>query len=285
MLVFRKKEALRQHLQEHRLQNTSIGFVPTMGALHQGHLSLIRKSLALTGYTVCSIFVNPAQFNNPEDLKKYPRMPEQDIALLEKAGCHALFLPETEEIYPNPPLVQFSFGALEQVMEGYYRPGHFSGVALVVSKFLHIVEPQIAFFGQKDLQQCRILEQLVKDLAFNTRIQIEPTVREGDGLALSSRNLRLSQQGRQTALNLSKALQQAAEALQSGKEPEIVQKEALAYLEQIPDLEPEYFYITEGGTLQELRNVQKGDQIAICTAAYVEGVRLIDNLLLSYQGN
>jgi pantoate--beta-alanine ligase len=285
MLVFRKKEALRQHLQEHRLQNTTIGFVPTMGALHQGHLSLIRKSLELTGYTVCSIFVNPAQFNNPEDLKKYPRMPEQDIALLEEAGCHAVFLPEAEDIYPTPPLVQFSFGALEKVMEGYYRPGHFSGVALIVSKLLHIVQPHFAFFGQKDLQQCRVLEQLVKDLGFNTEIQVEPTVREADGLALSSRNLRLSREGRQTALHLYVALQQAAEALQAGIVPHVAQKNALAYLQSIPKLEPEYFYITEGGTLQELRNVQKGDQIAICTAAYVEGVRLIDNLLISYQGN
>ncbi|WP_224996799.1 pantoate--beta-alanine ligase [Cesiribacter sp. SM1] len=285
MLVFRKKEALRQHLQEHRLQNTTIGFVPTMGALHQGHLSLIRKSLELTGYTVCSIFVNPAQFNNPEDLKKYPRMPEQDIALLEAAGCHAVFLPEADEIYPTPPLVQFSFGPLEKVMEGYYRPGHFSGVALIVSKLLHIVQPHMAFFGQKDLQQCRILEQLVKDLGFNTEIQIEPTVREADGLALSSRNLRLSREGRQTALHLYVALQQAAEAVQAGIVPDVAQKNALAYLQNIPNLEPEYFYITEGGTLQELRNVQKGDQIAICTAAYVEGVRLIDNLLISYQGN
>ena len=281
MLVFQKKEALRQHLQEQRLQKTIIGFVPTMGALHQGHLSLISKSLTETGFTICSIFVNPTQFNNPDDLKKYPRMPEQDLQMLESAGCHAVFLPEVEEIYPTRPLTHFSFGPLEEVMEGSFRPGHFSGVGLVVSKLLHIVQPDKAFFGQKDLQQCRIIEQLVRDLGFNTLISIEPTVREADGLALSSRNLRLSASGRQSATHLYKALQQAANAIQGGARPETAQKEALSYLNAIPELQPEYFCIVDGGTLQELNHVQQENTIAICTAAYVEGVRLIDNVLIT----
>lgn len=281
MLVFTKKKALQQHLQQLRLQNINIGLVPTMGALHRGHLSLISKSLESTGFTVCSIFVNPTQFNNPEDLVKYPRTPEHDLAMLKEAGCSAVFMPGAEEMYPAEPLLHFNFGPLEKVMEGSFRPGHFSGVGLIVSKLLNIVQPDLAFFGQKDLQQCRIIQQLVKDLAFNVQIEIEPTVREADGLALSSRNMRLSPAGRQVALHLYKALQQARTALSAGASPESVQKKALSYLEGISDLQPEYFCIVDGGTLQKLNNVQQGEQIAICTAAYVEGVRLIDNVLLN----
>lgn len=282
MLVIRKKEALQQYLQGKRLQNIPLGFVPTMGALHQGHLSLIQRSLAATGHTICSIFVNPTQFNNPEDLTKYPRSPEQDLAMLETAGCHTVFLPEVEEIYSTKPLIQFSFGPLETVMEGHFRPGHFSGVALVVSKLFNIVQPDVAFFGQKDLQQCRIIEQLVRDLSFNINIQIIPTVREADGLALSSRNQRLSPKGHQTALHLYQALQLAAAALKAGADPKAAQNKGLSYLQAVPELQPEYFCLADGGTLQELDTVQKGDQVALCTAAYVEGVRLIDNLLLTY---
>ncbi len=282
MLVFKKKEALRQHLHKQRLQqHPSIGFVPTMGALHKGHLSLIQKSLATAAHTVCSIFVNPTQFNNPDDLTKYPRTPDKDLAMLEAAGCHTVFLPAVEEIYPSAPQLHFSFGALETVMEGHFRPGHFSGVALVVSKLLNIVQPDFAFFGQKDLQQCRIIEQLVKDLSFNTQIQVEPTIREADGLALSSRNMRLSQEGRKTAISLHQALQQAATTLRAGAAPETAQNEALSYLQRIPALKPEYFCIANAGTLQELNTVQKGEPIALCTAAYVEGVRLIDNLIIT----
>ncbi|MBW3544341.1 MAG: pantoate--beta-alanine ligase [Bacteroidetes bacterium] len=281
MLVFNKKEALQQHLQGQRLHHTRIGLVPTMGALHKGHLSLISRSLAATDLTVCSIFVNPTQFNNADDLSKYPRMPEQDLVILKAAGCHAVFLPSAEEMYPAKPLLQFNFGPLERVMEGSFRPGHFSGVALVVSKLLNIVQPHMAFFGQKDLQQCRIIEQLVRDLSFGTQIKIEPTVREADGLALSSRNLRLSDEGRKIAGSLYQALHQAANELKAGAAPETAQKRALYYLQHINGLKPEYFCIAEAGTLQELAAVQKGEPIALCTAAYVEGVRLIDNLLIT----
>jgi pantoate--beta-alanine ligase len=281
MLVFRKKAPLRYHLQEQRLLGNTIGFVPTMGALHQGHLSLLQHASATGGHTVCSIFVNPTQFNKAEDLEKYPRTPEQDLALLEAAGCHTVFLPEVSDMYPAPAGTHFHFGALGEVMEGRYRPGHFSGVALVVSKLFHIVGPDVAFFGQKDLQQCRIIEQLVRDLAFEVRVQVMPTIREADGLALSSRNMRLSAAGRQTATHLYKALQGAAAALQQGTAPKTAQSEALSYLQGIPELEPEYFCIVDGGTLQELDLVSQGEQLAICVAAYVEGVRLIDNLLLT----
>lgn len=281
MLVFRKKAALRYHLQEQRRLGNTIGFVPTMGALHQGHLSLLQQALAASSHTVCSIFVNPAQFNKAEDLEKYPRMPEQDLALLEAAGCHTVFLPEVAEMYPVPAHTHFEFGLLGDVMEGSFRPGHFSGVALVVSKLFNIVAPDLAYFGQKDLQQCRIIEQLVQDLAFQVSVQLVPTIREADGLALSSRNMRLSAAGRQTATHLYKALQQAAAALKQGISPKTARNNALSYLQGVHQLEPEYFCIVNGGTLQELEHVSEGEQTAICVAAYVEGVRLIDNLLLT----
>ncbi|EMR03836.1 pantoate--beta-alanine ligase [Cesiribacter andamanensis] len=281
MLVFRKKEALRQHLQEQRRSGTTLGLVPTMGALHQGHLSLLQHALASCGHVVCSVFVNPTQFTRAEDLEKYPRMPEQDLALLEAAGCHTVFLPEVEEMYPSQALTHMHFGPLEAVMEGRYRPGHFSGVGLVVSKLFNIVQPDKAFFGQKDLQQCRIIEQLVRDLSFPIEITLVPTLREADGLALSSRNMRLSAAGRQTATHLHQALQQAARALQEGASPQTAQNGALSYLQGVPELEPEYFCIVEGGTLQELDTVLQAESVALCVAAYVEGVRLIDNLLLA----
>ncbi|WP_017733267.1 pantoate--beta-alanine ligase [Nafulsella turpanensis] len=281
MLVFDKKAELTEYLTQQRQTGKLIGFVPTMGALHQGHLSLIEASLSQTDLTVCSIFVNPTQFNNPQDLEKYPRTLEKDRELLEKAGCQVLFCPGQQEMYPNVSYTNFSFGLLETVMEGYFRPGHFHGVGLVVSKLFHIVQPNLAFFGQKDLQQCRIIEQLAKDLFFNVSVVVVPTMREADGLAMSSRNVRLQPGERKEAAILYKVLQESANRLLAGEGVQEIKKAAERTLTNTTTgVRLEYFCIADGGTLQPVKDVQQHKQLALCVAGYVGEVRLIDNLLL-----
>lgn len=281
MLVFDKKAELTEYLAQQRQTGKSTGFVPTMGALHQGHLSLVKASLHQTDVTVCSIFVNPTQFNNPKDLEKYPRTLEKDRELLEEAGCHVLFCPSQQEMYPQASHTNFSFGPLEKVMEGYYRPGHFHGVGLVVSKLFHIVQPDFAFFGQKDLQQCRIIEQMTEDLFFGVQIQVVPTMREEDGLAMSSRNVRLQPEERKKAIIFYKTLLKAAEGLKNGKGVKEVKEEAERSAGASAEaVRLEYFCIADGGTLQPVKDVQQHKQLALCIAGYVGEVRLIDNLLL-----
>lgn len=280
MLVIERKEELGTYLATQRQAGKQIGFVPTMGALHQGHLSLIAASLAQTDLTVCSIFVNPTQFNNSQDLEKYPRTLEKDRAMLEEAGCQLLFCPPREEIYPEQTLTSFSFGPLETVMEGYFRPGHFHGVGLVVSKLFHIVQPDKAFFGQKDLQQCRIIEQLVKDLFFSLQVQLVPTIREADGLAMSSRNGRLTASQRAEAGIFYQALQFGEGLLKEGAQPVRVKKEVEAFITKNKGVKLEYFCIADGGTLQPVQDVQQHNELALCIAGYLGEIRLIDNLLL-----
>lgn len=280
MLVIERKEELSTYLATQRQAGKKIGFVPTMGALHQGHLSLIAASLSQTELTVCSIFVNPAQFNNIQDLEKYPRTLEKDRALLKEAGCQLLFCPAKEEMYPAPTYTSFSFGPLETVMEGYFRPGHFHGVGLVVSKLFHLVQPEIAFFGQKDLQQCRIIEQLVKDLFFPLEVQLVPTVREADGLAMSSRNARLTPAQRAQAGIFYQALQLGERRLREGIEIGRVQAEVEAFIGQNKAVKLEYFCVADGGTLQPAQDVQQHNELALCIAGYIGEIRLIDNLLL-----
>ena len=280
MLVFERKADLIRYLTQQRQAGKTIGLVPTMGALHQGHLSLIAASLEHTHLTVCSIFVNPIQFNNKKDLEKYPRTLEKDKRLLEEAGCQVLFHPSVEEIYPNPVHTKFCFGKLEEVMEGYYRPGHFQGVGLVVSKLFNIVQPDVAFFGQKDLQQCRIIQQMAADLSFDLQIVVVPTVREEDGLAMSSRNIRLSTEERKEATALYKALCLGSEKILAGEEVVRVKRDVEAFLNAFPGLRLEYFCIADGGTLQAVRDVSQHEELALCIAAYAGETRLIDNLLL-----
>ncbi len=279
MLVFERKADLTVYLLQQRKAGNTIGLVPTMGALHRGHLSLIETSVREADITVCSIFVNPIQFTNKKDLEKYPRTPEKDQKLLEDAGCHVLFCPSVEEMYPNPPYTQFSFGALEEVMEGYYRPGHFRGVGLIVSKLFNIVQPDLAFFGQKDLQQCRIIEHMAADLLFNLKVVVIPTVREEDGLAMSSRNVRLEPEARKEATALYKALCLGRDMLLKGEEPSVVGREVEAFVRTFPGLQLEYFSIADGGTLQPVKVVSDHKQLALCIAGYAGDVRLIDNLL------
>ncbi|GAB3825543.1 pantoate--beta-alanine ligase [Pontibacter rugosus] len=281
MEVIKQVDIIREQINALRCSGKRIGFVPTMGALHEGHLQLLRASAQENDITVCSIFVNPTQFNNPDDYKLYPRTMEQDIELLSSVGCDILFAPGAEDMYAQQSLLQFSFGALEAVMEAAHRPGHFNGVATIVSKLFHIVQPHRAYFGQKDLQQVVVVKQLVQALSFNVELVCYPTVREADGLAMSSRNKRLSPVHRQTSVALHEALQQAKQKLLQQQPVVSIQAEAMSYLQSKNEVEVEYFEIVDADTLQPLESVQQGQEIAICIAAFVGPVRLIDNILVN----
>jgi pantoate--beta-alanine ligase len=276
MLIFQKISTLRLYLNEQRRKGLSIGFVPTMGALHQGHLSLLETAQKESDCTVCSIFVNPNQFNNPDDLLKYPRMIEKDVNLL-KNNCDVLFYPSEKEMYPQQVVLTFDFKHLDQIMEGASRQGHFSGVATVVSKLLHFVEPDIAFFGQKDLQQCFIIQQLVKDLSFFTTIRVCPTIRETDGLAMSSRNVRLNDIDRKNATNLYQNLKIAQNLIQKQENNPLEVKKII--LQNFQELEKinirlDYFEIVDMEDFKILSDLPiHGTFIAICIAAYVRDIR------------
>lgn len=280
MEVIEQVSAIRERTQTLRCSGKRIGFVPTMGALHEGHLQLLRASSHENDITICSIFVNPTQFNNPDDYKLYPRTLEQDIALLKTVGCDILFAPHAEEVYLQQQLLQFSFGALETVMEGEHRPGHFNGVATVVSKLFHFVQPHRAYFGQKDLQQVAIVKQLVQALSFDLELVRYPTIREKDGLAMSSRNGRLNAEQRQIATALYDALQLAKGQL--GQKPAYSIKATVeAFLAGVEQVELEYFEIADPDTLQPITEFAQNQEVALCIAAFVGPVRLIDNILVN----
>lgn len=283
MEIFTKKIALEAYLSTFRESNSRIGFVATMGALHKGHIQLIETSKKETDLTVCSIFVNPTQFNDPADLEKYPRPIEQDIQLLQQANCEVLFLPEVEEMYaPNEPTWHMDLGRLDEIWEGAHRPGHYQGVTQIVKKLFDIVKPNLAFFGQKDLQQCLVIQQMVKRFAIPVTLKIVETVRDEDGLAKSSRNTRLSPNGRTQALALSQVLFQTKANFEQGDTPAILKQKALDFLHHAPGVELEYFAICNPNNLEEVNtdNPITGSLVAIL-AAWVEGVRLIDNILLN----
>lgn len=280
MEVIKQVSTIREKMHALRCSGKRIGFVPTMGALHEGHLQLLRASARENDITVCSIFVNPTQFNNPEDYKLYPRTSEQDIMLLQSINCDYLFLPDAEDVYTQQTLLQFSFGALEAVMEGEHRPGHFNGVATIVSKLFHYITPHRAYFGQKDLQQVAIVRQLVQALSFNVELVCFPTVREDDGLAMSSRNKRLNSVQRQAATSLYKALQMAAGMLEA-KPVQSIKQEVFTYLQNMSDVELEYFEVADPNTLQPVQSIERVQEVALCIAAHVGPVRLIDNMLVN----
>lgn len=257
----------------------SIGFVPTMGALHRGHISLIERAKAENDLVVCSIFVNPTQFDNPEDLKKYPRTLETDCQLLEAARCDFVFAPSAEEMYPTSPELSLNFGNLETVMEGAFRNGHFNGVGIVVAKLFHIVNPDRAYFGLKDLQQVAVLRRMVKDLSFDLELIPCPTVRESDGLAMSSRNTRLSKEARALAPQIHKALQKAKDDLIKGLTSLETKARLADHFSNFPEFELEYFEISRFENLQPIERKAESGETAICIAAYLDGVRLIDNLV------
>jgi pantoate--beta-alanine ligase len=279
MHIFKEIAPLKAFLAQIKAHNKLIGFVPTMGALHKGHLTLIAESLQKTDITVCSIFVNPAQFTNSTDLQKYPRNLSRDIEQLNKAGCDVLFCPDDLELYPHLPNIEISFKQLDRVLEGHGRPGHFSGVALIISKLFHIVLPDIAFFGQKDLQQCLIIKQLVQELNFDVHIRIVLTVRENDGLAMSSRNLRLNAEERIRAVTLFKALTLAKHELLEGKDwKEVKQQAILLFLAQ--HIKLEYFELVDFTNLEPISALTKAEHPVICVAAFVGEIRLIDNVFV-----
>jgi pantoate--beta-alanine ligase len=280
MLIFTTTAELRAHVEAARAAGRRIGLIPTMGALHEGHLQLVRTAAQACDEVIASVFVNPTQFNNLEDLRLYPRLPEQDAAALRSVGCTGLFMPSVAEMYPQPSVLRFDFGALERVMEGAHRPGHFNGVATVVSKLFHLARPHVAYFGQKDFQQVAIVRQLIADLSFDLELVVYPTVREVDGLAMSSRNARLSPAARSVAPLLYQVLAQAALHVKEGVGPAIVQQQALAALAQEPQFTPEYFEVADAQTLQPLISYEAGQAIVLCVAAHLSGVRLIDNVVV-----
>lgn len=283
MLIFKEIKPFQQWLGNQRKNEKSIGFVPTMGALHEGHLSLIRKAQEENDLVVCSVYVNPTQFNNAEDLAKYPRLLEKDSLLLEEIACDVLFAPTDTEMYPQKPSIQFDFGSLEKVMEGAYRAGHFNGVGIIVSKLFHIVSPDKAYFGQKDLQQFLIIKKLVEDLFFNVNLVLCPIAREESGLAMSSRNQRLNEEQKQLASHLFKALQIVQEHLKLHKNPSLAEQAGKKYIADFQNITLEYLEITKADSLQKLSEVKTTtEEVALCIAAIIGGVRLIDNILCDF---
>jgi pantoate--beta-alanine ligase len=278
MYVFHSVSDTRQWLAGERTMGKSIGFVPTMGALHQGHLELVIRACRENDISGCSIFVNPIQFNNADDLIKYPRPLEDDLRLLEGTGCDIVLMPSVEEMYPEPVTKKFDFGPLERVMEGAHRPGHFNGVAVVVEKFFDIFTPDRAYFGEKDFQQLRIIQSLVKMEKIPVEIVPCSTVREADGLAMSSRNRRLSAEERAVAPLIYQALLNAKDLANKSPVSE-VKKISIAMMES-KGFRVDYFEIANAETLQPVESWEETSRVIACVAAFLGSVRLIDNMIL-----
>ncbi|MDR2962184.1 MAG: pantoate--beta-alanine ligase [Bacteroidales bacterium] len=279
MIVCTNKNALLTALDTLKTQGKIIGFVPTMGALHAGHISLIHHSTAECNTTVASIFVNPVQFNNPADLQTYPRTLDADLELLEKNGCDVVFVPQVEDMYPEGTqnLEAYNFGTLETVMEGAFRPGHFNGVAVVVKRLFDLVQPDKAFFGNKDFQQVAIVRELVRRCMLPIEIVACPIVRQSDGLAMSSRNVRLSPEERTQAAKISQTLF-AAQTLAQTEILQTVKQYVIDTINAVPELEVEYFDIVDNSTLQSISLWEDAEQAVGCVAVNVGAVRLIDNI-------
>jgi pantoate--beta-alanine ligase len=273
---------LRQYLLGiNGLDRRSIGFVPTMGALHEGHLSLIAASKNQSALTVCSIFVNPTQFNDKKDFDRYPIQIDTDLEMLIKAGCDVIFLPSVEEVYPNgvDDKAEIDLGFIGTTLEAAHRPGHFEGVVQVVKRLLEIVEPGKLFMGQKDYQQCMVVQRLIDVFEFPIELIVCPTLREPDGLAMSSRNVRLNAGERQSAVKLSKALFSIRERFKSENFSELAE-EQLNSLKEDPLIRPEYLAIVNGKTLEPLDIYKEDIPITALIAAKVGEIRLIDNIIL-----
>jgi pantoate--beta-alanine ligase len=256
-----------------------VGLVPTMGYLHAGHLELVRHARAENPSVVATIFVNPTQFNRPDDLASYPRDLPRDLAMLTEGGVDLVFAPSITEVYPPGESTRVQVSQLSERLEGAHRPGHFDGVATVVSKLFNIVRPDVAYFGQKDAQQVLVIRQMVRDLFFPLEIRVVPTIREADGLALSSRNVKLNPEARAAAVTLSRALHAALTAWQAGeRDADRLRAVANDVLATNPAVQPEYLSLAEIPTLAELTGQINGGLLSL--AAWVGGVRLIDNVLL-----
>ena len=272
---------LRLLLDESRAAGKSVGLVPTMGALHAGHASLVERAVKENDVVVVSVFVNPTQFNDKNDLKNYPRTLDADCALLERIGATVAFAPSVEEMYPEEDTRQFSFAPLDTVMEGACRPGHFNGVAQIVSKLFYAVEPDRAYFGEKDFQQLAIIREMVRQLGIELEIVGCPIVREEDGLAMSSRNTLLSEDERERALTISSTLFASADF---AKINTLAATKAFVedMINDTPGLELEYYQIVDGNTLQEIGEWKDSDYVVGCIALFCGNVRLIDNI--KYKG-
>ena len=275
-LVCTQKE-LKSILDIYREKGMKIGLVPTMGALHEGHASLVRRSVKENDVTVVSVFVNPTQFNDKNDLKNYPRTLEADCALLEKEGASIVFAPTVEEMYPQEDTRVFSFAPLDTVMEGACRPGHFNGVAQIVSKLFYAVEADKAYFGEKDFQQLAIIREMVRQLELDVEIVGCPIVRENDGLALSSRNTLLSPEERERALTISRTLFASLEFAR-GNSLAATKAFVEGKINSTQGLELEYYQIVDGNTLQEIKEWGDSDYVVGCIALFCGKVRLIDNI-------
>ena len=276
MKVIHTIEDLQAGLSVLKAQGKKVGLVPTMGALHAGHASLVKRSVNENDVTVVSVFVNPTQFNDKNDLVKYPRTLEADCKLLEDCGATLVFAPSVEEMYPEPDTRQFGYAPLDTVMEGAFRPGHFNGVCQIVSKLFDAVKPHRAYFGEKDFQQLAIIREMVRQMKFDLEIVGCPIVREEDGLALSSRNARLSSDERENALNISRTLfkSRTFAATHSVSETQKMVEDAIA---AAPGLRLEYFEIVDGNTLQKIGDWNETSYAVGCITVFCGEVRLIDN--------
>lgn len=279
MHIFREIAPLRAYRNQLHTTSSSVGLVPTMGALHDGHLSLVRASKKENHVTVCSIYVNPTQFGNEEDLAKYPRTLDQDLAMLKAEKCEAVFCPETNEMYGHTLPLAMSFPGLDSILEGQYRPGHFSGVAQVVSKLFHLAEPHRAYFGQKDFQQVMVVQRLVDALKFKVSIVVQPIMREKDGLAMSSRNQRLSADERQRATVLYRCLEQTRKGVLGGEDWQTLVKTAGNQCASA-SVRMEYLAMADRFNFTLLDKMTEPRRTVILIAGYAGSVRLIDNLLL-----
>ncbi len=283
MYVFETIEPLQNYLFKAKASSHTIGLVPTMGALHEGHRMLLENSLKDNDITVCSIYVNPIQFNNAADLENYPRPLEADLKLLEEAGCQAVFCPSDATMYPGgrQDLLQLDFGAAGRVLEGQYRPGHFSGVGVVLSKILNIIMPNRVYFGQKDLQQVAVARKLIGDLFFPVELIRVPTVRNSRGLALSSRNSRLSAEEKVIAAHLYQALVMIKDELQKfPAEATLSKNKGWRFLKKQSGLQVEYLEVVDTDDFRIVADARTHREVAVCVAAYVGGVRLIDNMIV-----
>lgn len=281
MLLFKRISDLQKHLNSLKNKGLHIGFVPTMGALHRGHISLIDRSRAECDVTVASIFVNPTQFNNVTDLEKYPRNTEKDIEMLGEAGCDILFMPDVSEVYPSgmTPSVKFNFGKLDRVLEGIFRPGHFEGMAQVVQRLLEITHPNRLYMGQKDFQQAAIVGRMLELMKSATELVACPIQREPDGLAMSSRNARITPEDRSKVALIYQTLAESVERV-GEYNPSDIQSLALTKLKSETNFKVEYFEIVDGRTLLPIQLFEDTDYAVALVAVWVGEVRLIDNMIL-----
>lgn len=278
MKIFNRKQALHSYLDELRSQAKTIGFVPTMGALHAGHLSLIEQARQKADIIVCSIFVNPTQFNDKKDLENYPRPVEDDIKKLEQAFCDILFIPEVDEMYNSTEKWSIELDNLDNILEGKIRPGHYQGVTQIVKKLFDIIKPDFAFFGQKDYQQYMVISYMVKKLQIKVKLVLCDIIREKDGLAMSSRNIYLSPQDRQNSLALFHALSKFRDLYKTQSISQL-KIEITSFLKSAPGIEMEYFEIFNAKSFQPASSKRAGSIIAL-VAAKVGSIRIIDNMII-----